>query len=211
VTDERSVINQQAADRSDHPTTGRDVDAAEADESDRFGQPLPSLRTDRSPHEVVETLDRAARRGRLPGFRSLPETGRFAAAAFGEPFDRELVGACVKHDSATRIDFTLRPLLRMPLIALLIVVLTIWPGVWLTDSILTTYFPGYPRAPWVTPAWYLPITVLPALWTGPRMWRRSARAADRSAREATDKIQRELGAERIEPDAPKEPGEPSTA
>lgn len=46
---------------------------------------------------------------------------------------------------------------------LAVLVLTVWPGVWLTHSLLRTYFPGYgsPDALWSpTWWWYIPLTAL---------------------------------------------------
>jgi hypothetical protein len=45
-------------------------------------------------------------------------------------------------------------------------VVSIWPGVWFTDSMLSTYFDWYPRSQWFTYAWYIPLSLLgiPAMW-----------------------------------------------
>jgi hypothetical protein len=47
-----------------------------------------------------------------------------------------------------------------PWIFALILVLTIWPGVWLTDSMLRSYWDWYSATPWwSTYVWYMPLTV----------------------------------------------------
>jgi hypothetical protein len=188
VTDSVTTAEERGFETSREQTQRERADHA-------HGGVLPSLRTDLSPEEVVTALDRASRRGRLPGFEALEGAGRFSAIAFGEPFDRALIGEARREGDRTRVSFRLRALLRMPLVALAIIAVTIWPGVWLMDSLLVTYFSWYPRAGWVTPSWYLPLTVLPLAWWAPRTWRRSARAAEASARETIERIRVETGAE----------------
>src|SRR5262245_24429089 len=140
--------------------------------------------TDVAPTEVVSRLDQLARRGKLPGFIDRGG-GRFSVEAYGQPFDHELDAAATREGERTVIRFQLRRLRKTPLIYWLIVLLTIWPGVWLTDSMLHAYFSGYHIATWM---WYLPVTILPLPWMWLRAVRRSHAMAQVSAGEAVKKI-----------------------
>jgi hypothetical protein len=73
----------------------------------------------------------------------------------------------------------------MPIAMIIVSVLSVWPGVWLTDSMIRTYFPSYD---YNTNLWYIPLTVLSLVWYGIGSWRRSAREARESAHEAMLKI-----------------------
>lgn len=165
-----------------------------AEPQGRPGDPLPSLAVGMPPEAVIAKLDHMARRGRLPGFeRTGPST--FEAAAFGAPFDRTLVGRAVDAGAGTsRVDLTTRLQWKAPLIMIAAIAFTIWPGVWLTDSLMATYFRWYPTEFWVTAAWYLPLTVLPLPWIGVRIWRKSEREARASAEKAIEKIAAEVQA-----------------
>jgi hypothetical protein len=97
-----------------------------------------------------------------------------------------LVGEAETGEGGTRLRFrTLLPL-RLPLAVGLVLVLSVWPGVWLTDSMLVTYWGWYgarvAALPWLTYAWYLPL-MLPLPWVYKRVLDRSNEAATRSARE----------------------------
>lgn len=124
------------------------------------------------PSEAIRRLDRASKRGNLPGFERRGES-QFRALVYGEPFDREMLGDVRAEGDGCVIDCRLRLLKRMPTIAIALIVVSIWPGVWLTDSMIQTYFPGYPNAFWVTAVWYLPLTVVPLPWMLRSMWRKS--------------------------------------
>lgn len=132
----------------------------------------PSVRSPVSPAETMQRLDRASKRGKLAGFEQRGEHG-FRATVYGEPFDREIIGAIQPSDGGSLIDLRLRLLKKMPVMAIALIVVSIWPGVWLTDSMIQTYFAGYPNSFWVTAAWYLPLTVIPLPWMLRSMWRKS--------------------------------------
>lgn len=133
-----------------------------------------------TPDEAVARLAKRSRLGKLPGFEDRGgEPGglrRFRVQVFGTTFDRELLAVARPNAGGGEIELTPRLLKRVPAIAALLLALTFWPGVWLTDSLLVTYFGWYPREFWVTCAWYLPLCVLslPAAWA---MFRASERAA----------------------------------
>lgn len=149
------------------------------------------------PGAVVDRLAERSRRGKLPGFRELaaPASGAraFEADAFGNPYDRSLVGLVEPTPGGgSRLTFTLRTRWRLPIVVLVVLVLTVWPGVWLTDSLLTTYFGWYPRAFWVTAAWYLPLCAL-AVPVVIRQWKASKEQSAAHAAETVEKVRGWVG------------------
>jgi hypothetical protein len=159
-------------------------------------RPLPRLHTALGPDGIISALEKLARQGKLPEFSPHPDQGLFSAATFGEPFDHTLTGHATSGPEGTTLRFELALRRKMPLLALGVTAFTIWPGVWLTDSLLTTYFSWYPRAAWVTWAWYIPLTVLPTIWMLPRMFRKSRAAAHDHALELIERMEGALGATR---------------
>lgn len=125
--------------------------------------------------EIARGLSKA---GKLPGYRvGLASTGElFSFHGFGEPWDYEVrvVG------EGQRVEFRPRIIRKAPLIFAIICILSIWPGAWLTDSMLKAYFSGYS---WNTYLWYLPLTILPIPPLAWRMWTRSKAAAREHAME----------------------------
>jgi len=126
---------------------------------------MPEIESPGDPTSLIAKLDAAARRGKLPGFA--PAAGgtgtRFELADFGAPFESRLSGAAIDGitPGTARIRFD-RPRLKplLPWVFALILASTIWPGAWLTDSMLRSYSNWYASRPdWVTYAWYLPLTV----------------------------------------------------
>ncbi len=157
--------------------------------------PLPEVRTPLAPADALARLSTAARRGRLPDYRPLDDTA-FEAEAFATPFTHVLRGRFADgQDGTTRITFDLRRPWPMPAVFAVVLAVTVWPGVLLTDSLLATYWPAYggwtTRMPWLTYAWYLPLTALPLPWAWRACVRRSAAMARESARETISKIARE--------------------
>jgi hypothetical protein len=102
---------------------------------------------------VARLLDQAARRGKLPGFRPTDSTSRFVLTDFGHPFAGILEA---QHDGNGTIRFESRLRPGLPLLFAAILVATVWPGIWLTDSMLRMYFSWYDIPTWW---WYLPLTV----------------------------------------------------
>ncbi|MBX3403707.1 MAG: hypothetical protein KF699_09895 [Phycisphaeraceae bacterium] len=145
---------------------------------------------------IVARLDEAARRGKLPGF-SAARSGRgggaggtlFTITDFGSPFESIMVATVVRADSGTHLSFEVRLKPLMPAVFAAVLVVTVWPGVWLTDSLLRTYSSWYMSLPdWATYAWYLPLTVPfcpPAFMAAVR---KSRAAAAAEARELIDKV-----------------------
>ncbi len=134
-------------------------------------QPLPTLTTTLTPDQVIQRLQALAKRGKLPDFKIVDEgssatTRRFQMLAFGSPYDRDLFGDVRQQSTTTAISFTSRLKRKFPIIVIVTMIVSLWPGVWLTDSMLSTYFSWYPRQFWITCAWYLPLTLaaIPMLW-----------------------------------------------
>lgn len=142
------------------------VNATSAEERPSIGldAPLPLVRFDHAPDEVIRRLDTAARRGKLPGFASPGSTGSlFSVAAFGTPWDG-VVEAHVRERMGNGCLIEPRSRLKRlgPVIFGIVLALSIWPGVLLTESLIASYFPaGWSKWTWY---WYLPMTVPTMPW-----------------------------------------------
>jgi hypothetical protein len=136
---------------------------------------------------VADKAQQLSKKGKLPGFARAGDG--FSFAGFGEPFDYVVTA----RSDASGVVFDAAMHRKMPAIFAIVIVLSIWPGSWLTDSMLRSYFTGYNVAPWVTYAWYLPLTVVPLLWMIPRMLRRSREAAYAHAQEQIATLREALG------------------
>ena len=142
------------------------------------------LLTSHEDDAIVETLLALAKRGKLAGYQPRPEQGvLFLCDAQGTPWDRDLLGVVTASpDGKRQLAFTLRSRRRIPIIFAVVLAFTVWPGVILTDSLLATWFGFYStwslQMPWLTYAWYLPLTALPIPW----MWRSWMRKTDLSTR-----------------------------
>lgn len=157
------------------------------------GTSLPIVKTRHPQAEVVRRLALAARRGRVAGFEQSDPKGAFSAAAFGETFDYRLIASASPDEPGCTLSFTLDMVKKAPWIMGIVVLLTIWPGAWLTESMLSTYSDWYGSLPsWVTYAWYLPITVVPLPWMWKRMHGKSLAAAETHAREQIATIASEV-------------------
>lgn len=119
----------------------------------------------------LASLDKLARRGRLPGFEQIDDQS-FKVALFGEPFDRDLIGEIRDRDGSVEIAFRSRLRMKIPLIFIVTVVVSIWPGVELMDALIPASWG------WIdTWIWYLPLVIGPLPFVMPPMWRKSSRAA----------------------------------
>jgi hypothetical protein len=154
------------------------------------GGDLPLVRTDLAPAEVLARLETLSRRGRLPGFQR-GGRGLFSVEAHGHPFDAELIAEAVPaNPRGGELRFRLRMRRRMPAVFAVVLLATIWPGVYFMDELM----PG--EWGWISRTvywWYLPITALPIPW----IWRglmRKSRSSNRSeAEEAIRKIAAAVG------------------
>jgi hypothetical protein len=153
-----------------------------------------TLRSPKSPVEAIDACDALARAGRLPGFHRTSPTS-CVSRIFGRPFDRDLhveANEAQRGGSVVRLRTTLRR--KSPVIFAIVALATVWPGVWLTDSLVQTYFSG--ASTWVvkTWMWYLPLAALPLPFAARSMWRKSQAAAAEHFAELHERIAQAVGA-----------------
>lgn len=125
--------------------------------------PIPSIETALPAGEVVARLEKMSKRGKLPGFErgggnAGPADASFAA--HGSPFE----GRVLVHAGGGAVSFALHMPRKWALIFGAILVLSVWPGLPITDSFLHG-FVWYERltSGWFdTWVWYLPLTIIPA-------------------------------------------------
>lgn len=129
-----------------------------------------------------------SKRGKFPGFIEAAE-GRFTALLFGSPLDHDLLGHIEETEGGSRITFATRIQRRFPIIFWTVMILTVWPGVWMTDSMIRTYIPSYKFQTWM---WYIPLTVIPLPWYWLKMLRDSKASAMAHAQELIERMQQEL-------------------
>lgn len=146
--------------------------------------PLPTVPTGLSRDEIRARLDAAARRGRLPGFSTATGDAAFLIRDIGRPCESELLAdlqpSAGGPGAEVRFRLRLRPL--MPAVYVVVLVLTVWPGVWFMESFLGL-FPG--SAGWMWSGWwYIPLTVLSA----PFAMRSVLRTSRATAREDAEKL-----------------------
>jgi hypothetical protein len=153
-----------------------------------FKDGLPALSTKLSREQVLERLDAAARRGKLAGFEKVSGAALFEVEAYSTPFDHVLRATAGADGGGTRLRFRTQMLRKVPVIFGIGTLVTIWPGLPLTHSMLITYFSGYRLSELMTAAWYLPLTVLPLLWWIPRAIRKSRAGAAEASREQIMKL-----------------------
>ncbi len=156
--------------------------------------PLPALSTPLDASAILAQLDALARRGKLAGFEPASASAGhlFSIEAPGAPFDHALLVGGQSRDGVTTLTAQLRMLPKLPAIFALLLAFSVWPGVWLTHSMLRAYFSFYTFEEWVTWAWYIPLTVLPLPWMLARMVRRSREAAYASALESLELLRKAL-------------------
>src|SRR5262245_37853803 len=159
---------------------GKDVPGSADDVLFRAG--LPALATRLGREEILRRLDGAARRGKLAGFVVGSGDDLFEVEAFSAPFEHVLV-ARMGGGPGAPLTFRLRVLRKVPIIFAVVLVLTLWPGLPLTHSMLVLYFSWYRLGPVGTAAWYLPMTVLPVLWWLPRAVKKSRAEGAAAAKE----------------------------
>ncbi len=148
---------------------------------------LPRLETGLEPSEIKSRLSSLSKRGKLPGYEPDEQAALCSVAAHGTPFDSKLL--LIHTDGTLRFECRLLPM--MPRIFALLLVITVWPGLPLTDGFMSSF-------DWYTGMmaklgidkwhWYMPLTILPApfAWRGAIM--KSRASANESALEAIEKI-----------------------
>jgi len=166
------------ADQSATPPAGSGIAAVDAGGTPpevAASETLPILRSKLTAEGVLAALDAAARKGKLAGFSS--EAGGAAGAGtrtfrvvdFGKPFESRLIGVIEElkgpggaagmgdaAGAASRITFSIQMKMMMPVIFAVLLIVSVWPGILLTDSMLKLYFSWYTI--W-TGWWYYPLTV----------------------------------------------------
>lgn len=161
-------------------------------------RPLPVLFVDAPSDRIVQKLGEAAKRGRMAGFARGEGDVLFKTSAFSAPFDGELDARTGSVQSGgTELRFT--PRLKKPLIWVYIAVLlvSIWPGLPITQSLLASMVPSWHWLWSTTAYWYLPLSVIGAPWALWSALKKSKTELAVSAWEMVGKIEKELGAKRI--------------
>ncbi len=118
--------------------------------------------------EILIRLEKASRRGDLPGFeRGGPNVSGSAAAfcvdADAVPFEGIVVATVAKaagEQTGTTLHMHTRLKQRMPWIFFTVLVLTAYPGVLLTESMIRTMFPGWTWLWGTVWWWYFPLSVI---------------------------------------------------
>jgi hypothetical protein len=144
---------------------------------------LPSLLVSHDVQQVGTKLDALSKRGKLPDFRR--EGSGFRLSAYGNQMDMTLLGQVTARDGGSEIRFALERQWKLIWVYAAITVLTVWPGMALTDSMLSTYFSGYDFATW---KWYVPLVVVPTPIFAWFEIRKSERMAKVSAIELIERI-----------------------
>lgn len=173
------------------PNTQRsDIKAPAATE-----EPLPEVVTPLEKDQIISRLEAASKRGKLAGWqspsrRTPPAGAAFALKDFGHPFESILLArASAEPQGGTRLAFSIKLQRTLPIVYWAVMVASVWPGCWLTDSMLRTYFTGYD---YNTYLWYLPLTAPFVPWTMWSLHRKSSRSAREEARDLIRKVESAL-------------------
>lgn len=140
---------------------------------------------------MLDQLEREARRGKLPGFERLSGPWCFEVEAFAVPFTGVMKARAEREGERTVLRFQTRMGPTMPLVWLVIMLVTIWPGLPLTENLIEAIGPT-----WLWPYtiyWYLPLSVISlplAIWSG---LKRSKAMMHASAHTARSDVARALG------------------
>ncbi len=175
---------------------------------------LRPLRTDLTVSAIMDRLERRSRAGKLAGFRRVAP-GACAVDLFGAPFDGLMLISAINAEAPdnpgsgpdaapteptagpTDIRFQARMKPLTPVIVWVALILSVWPGVIVVDSMIRTYWLGYPSGWWVTYAWYVPLTLLAFPVVGAQM-KASRRKQLESATGIRDELKKVLGAREFE-------------
>ena len=143
---------------SDHP---HKPNQAGPDARRAWRDPLPQVRSPLAPGAVVDRLQRTSQQGKLPGFiRERSGSDGFEVTALGTHFDHRVRCAVGQTNEGSVIHGRGERPWRPIAVVWAIVILTLWPGVWITHSMLVTWFGWYRLELWGTAAWYVPLTLL---------------------------------------------------
>jgi hypothetical protein len=160
---------------------------------------MPRLRTSLNDAAVRDRLDAAARKGRLPGLRLDAGDALFEVQEFGRPFESTLraeaaPAGAAQAGAARDIVFSLRLKPLFPSIFVIILVVSIWPGIYLVDSMLKQYFSWYDSSV-ETWWWYLPLTVPTSPWAFWSAAKKSRASAHAECESIIRRLATELGAD----------------
>jgi hypothetical protein len=172
-------------------STGTTTRATALSGADPLGEVM--LRSPRSAVEAIDACDALSRAGKLPGFkRTSPTSGE--ARVFGQPFDSDLLVSAIDAPGGSVVRLSTRLRRKIPVLFAVVGVATVWPGVWLTDSLIQTYFSG--ASNWVvkTWMWYLPLAIIPLPFAARSMWRKSRDTAAEHFAELQQRIAATVGA-----------------
>ena len=150
---------------------------------------LPDVHVTLDADEIRSRMDAASRRGRVPGVHLREGEVLFEVDGCGTPFEHHLFARGESSAGGTRISFSLARRARVPLIFLVLIAVSIWPGVHFMDQLIPGEWGWIP-----TWTWYLPLTVLPAPWLWLSTVRKSRAIAAADATSLIEKIRAELGA-----------------
>lgn len=137
--------------------------------------------------EALTRITSLSKRGKLAGFEKRGERG-FHAAVHGKPFDSLLLCELSETGTGSAIEASVRLRRGLPWVFGIVVALSVWPGVLLTDSLMNTWFSWYPNETWKTYVWYVPLTVLPLPWMVRKVMRQSRSSGAEHAAEQIEKI-----------------------
>lgn len=157
---------------------------------------LPVLRVEQSSKDIIAKLTELAKRGKLPGFhvRGVGDGDHslFEVEAWAVPFTGRLIARHEPSESGSKLTFSTEIARRSPLIWLVVLVLTIWPGYPLTESLIATIAPAswWPWTAW----WYLPLSVISVPLAMLPGLKKSRAMAHASAHEAIEVIREALTA-----------------
>lgn len=160
----------------------------------KASEEVVALRSSVRAKAAIDACEKLARAGKLPGFERDSDTA-CRARVFGQPFDRELfIDAAEGAGTGSIVRLRTQLRRRVPVAFVVVGVLTVWPGVWLTDSLIQTYFSAAQSWAIKTWMWYLPITILPLPFAARSMWRKSQAQAAEHFAELQERIAQAIGA-----------------
>lgn len=119
---------------------------------------LPHITTTMSPDEVSQSAYKLSTKGKLAGYAK--SSDGFSADVFGTLYDRTLHATVSASSEGSEIRFASTLNKKFPVIVIVAFLFTLWPGVYFTDSLLSTWFSWYRLSIWMTSAWYIPLTLL---------------------------------------------------
>jgi len=157
------------------------------DQNNKPDAGLPEIETDLSSQEIQSRLLNLSKKGKLPGFDGESADGIASVIAHGIPFDSTMS----IHLESGKVSFQVKLLRLIPTIFAITLIVTVWPGLPLTESFLRS-FQWYDnlmgKIGMETWHWYLPLTILPAPFVMKSSIAKSRKSGHASALETIDKL-----------------------